>query len=92
MTKRRVYIDTNIWIKAVQGDSDSAGNAFAWLDSADVQPVISDFILLETQPKPQFHQRREQVDFSITLEKPGKPFFRVPDLHARSIYKANPTP
>lgn len=141
MTKQRVYIDTNIWIEAVQGDSESAGNALELLDSIDIQPVISDYILLETLPKPQFHCRLEQVEFFlqlfsgaeklspdqstltelairlagqydlspmdalhsacallgnvaafITLEKPSKPFFRVPELRARSIYKGNSTP
>lgn len=50
MTKPRVYIDANIWIEAVQGDGESASNAVALLDSGTIQPIISDFILLETLP------------------------------------------
>lgn len=136
MIKRQVYIDANVWIEAVQGDNDSSSKALALLDSEDIQAVISDYIVLETLPKPQFHRRHEQVElfqqlFSgaekltpdptalmelairlaglhdlspmdalhsscallggvdefITLEKPGKPFFRIPELRARSIYR-----
>jgi predicted nucleic acid-binding protein len=61
MTKRRVYIDANVWIEAVQGDDASAGRALALLDAEDIQAVISDYIVLETLPKPQFHRRHEQV-------------------------------
>jgi predicted nucleic acid-binding protein len=141
MTKRRVYIDANVWIEAVQGDDASAGRALALLDAEDIQAVISDYIVLETLPKPQFHRRHEQValfqqlfssaerltpdsmavmeqairlaglydlspmdalhsacallggvDELITLEKPGKPFFRIPELRARSIYRESGTP
>lgn len=141
MTKPRVYIDANIWIEAVQGDGESASNAVALLDSEAIQPIISDYILLETLPKPQFHRRLEQValfhslfadaeniapdpsalmplairlaglydlspmdalhtacaligevDEFATLEKPGKPFFRVPELRARSLYQEDRTP
>ena len=142
MSKQRFYIDTNVWIEAVQGDGPSANKALELIDSVDIQPVISDYILLETLPKPQFHRRDEQVEifrqlFSgaekltfdqpgilmelairlaglydlspmdalhsgcallggveefITLEKPGKPFFRVPELRARSIYQGTATP
>ncbi len=141
MSRPRVYIDANVWIEAVQGDGPSANNALNLLDSADVQPVISDYILLETLPKPRFHRRYEQIDIFlklfaraekltlnhpsalmeqaiglasqhdlspmdalhaaaallggvdefVTLEKPGKPFFRVPELCARSIYQGDAT-
>ena len=62
VTKRRVYIDANVWIEAVQGDGDSSREALALLDAEDMQAVISDYILLETLPKPQFHRRHEQVE------------------------------
>ena len=136
MTNRRLYVDSNVWIKAIQGDSASSRDALSLLDDTDIQLVISDYTLLETLPKPQFQHRFEQValfeqlfssaeklvpdpkalheiairlagqydlspmdalhaacaiiggvDEFITLEKPSKPFFRVLDLPARSIYR-----
>lgn len=33
-----------------------------------------------------------EVDEFVTLEKPGKPFFRVPELRARSLYQEDRTP
>lgn len=135
MTKRRVYFDANVWIEVVQGDGESSGRALELLDSEDIQAIISDYVRLETLPKPQFHRRFEQLElyrqlFSgaekllpdptslmelairlaglhdlspmdalhaacallggveefVTLEKPGKPFFRVSELRARSLY------
>lgn len=135
MTERRIYIDSNIWIEAVQGVSDNAVAALQLLDDPDTRAVISDGVLLETLPKPCFHRRHDQVevlealftcaekctpessewmalalslagehdlspmdalhaacaliagvDEFVTLEKPGKPFFRVPELRARSFY------
>lgn len=136
MSKKRIYIDTNVWIEAVQGDGASSRIALSVLDSHEIQAVISDYIFLETLPKPQFHRRHEQVqmfrqlfsaaevltpdatalmtlairlagshdlspmdalhaacallgdvDELITLEKSTKPFFRIPELHARSLYQ-----
>lgn len=141
MTKRRVYIDANVWITAVQSEGAAAARALEILEAIDLQPIISDYVLLETLPKPQFHHRREQVemfrqlftlaekipleqsavmelairlaglydltpvdalhassallgqvDEFITLEKPSKPFFKIPELSARSIYREESAP
>nr|VFK17467.1 MAG: Predicted nucleic acid-binding protein, contains PIN domain [Candidatus Kentron sp. LFY] len=135
MTKRRTYIDANVWIAAVQSDGALLQRVWPVLQSDRKRLVISDFILLEVLPKPLFHRRTRQkrileqlfsltekltpdhetllpqairlagdydlspmdalhaatalqgqVDEFITLERPTKPLFRIPELHAHSLY------
>ncbi|QEP43378.1 type II toxin-antitoxin system VapC family toxin [Ectothiorhodospiraceae bacterium BW-2] len=140
MAKSRVYVDSNIWISAVQGDSAVIEPIYTTLQAVDLQLVISDYVILEVLPKPMFHNQREQAvilqqlfdltekvvisttellpkaialagqydltpmdslhaaiailaqaDEFITLEKPTKPFFKIPELRARSLYTSTTT-
>jgi hypothetical protein len=48
----RTYLDANILIAAFQGEGDGAMAAIAALDDPDREFVVSDFLRLETLPKP----------------------------------------
>jgi hypothetical protein len=59
----RTYLDANILIAAFQGEGDGAMAAIAALDDPDREFVVSDFLRLETLPKPVFHRRAEEAQF-----------------------------
>jgi predicted nucleic acid-binding protein len=63
MTKRRTYVDANVLIAAFQGDEATAQRAQAILDDPERALVISEYVRLETLPKPVFHRREEEVAF-----------------------------
>ncbi len=63
MTKRRTYVDSNVLIAAFQGDESTAQRAQAVLDDPKRALVISEYVRLETLPKPVFHRREEEVAF-----------------------------
>ncbi|MFO1432652.1 MAG: type II toxin-antitoxin system VapC family toxin [Candidatus Competibacteraceae bacterium] len=63
MTKRRTYVDANVLIAAFQGDEATAQRAQVILDDPERALVISEYVRLETLPKPVFHRREEEVAF-----------------------------
>ncbi len=60
---RRTYVDANVLIAAFQGDRPTSAAAIAVLDDPQRTLVISDYLRLETLPKPTFHNREEEVEF-----------------------------
>nr|VFJ75719.1 MAG: hypothetical protein BECKFW1821C_GA0114237_10865 [Candidatus Kentron sp. FW] len=60
MTKRRAYIDANVWIVAVQGGGELLQRVCSVLQSNRRRLVISDFVLLGVLPKPLFHRYAKQ--------------------------------
>jgi len=63
MPKQMTYVDAGVLISAFQGKGDISDGAMAVLDDPDREFVISDFLRLETLPKPVFHSRQDEVDF-----------------------------
>lgn len=63
MPVRRTYLDSGVLIAAWQGTDDIYTNAMLILDDADRAFVISDFIRLETVPKPTFLKKPDEVAF-----------------------------
>ena len=61
--RRKLYLDTNVLITAFRGQDDAASRALRLLDDASVDFVVSDYLRLETLPKPSFLGRREEVEF-----------------------------
>jgi predicted nucleic acid-binding protein len=57
----RTYVDSCVWIAAVQGEENLAQRALDALDDPSREILFSDLTLLETLPKPLFSQRTEQV-------------------------------
>lgn len=62
MTKR-TYVDANILIAAFRGDTATASAALTILSDPDRSFVISDYLRLETLPKPTFHKNDDEVSF-----------------------------
>lgn len=67
MALRRTYLDAGVLINAWQGEGDIAMRAMAVLDDPNREFVISDFLRLETLPKPSFHKNSAEVDFMETI-------------------------
>ncbi len=61
MTK--TYIDTGVLIAAFQGQHNLWAQAIAVLDDANREFVRSDFVRLETLPKPVYERRNDEVEF-----------------------------
>jgi predicted nucleic acid-binding protein len=60
---RRTYIDSGVLIAAFQGDHQVHTAAMEILDDPDRDILVSEFIRLETLPKPIFEQRLEEIAF-----------------------------
>jgi predicted nucleic acid-binding protein len=66
MTK--TYIDTGVLIAAFQGQQHNLwAQAMAVLDDASREFVTSDFVRLETLPKPVYERRKDEVEFLETF-------------------------
>lgn len=63
MASRRTYLDSGVLIAAWQGKDEVFVKAMAILDDPNRVFVISDFLRLETLPKPRFLQRLDEVAF-----------------------------
>ena len=79
--KRRAYIDSNVWIAAIKSEGATASRALSELEASDIQPVISDYVRLETLPKPKFLKRHAEVQL---LEQLFTMAERIP-LHQHAI-------
>jgi len=60
---KRTYVDTNVLISAFRGDEPSASVALAILGDPARAFVVSDYLRLETLPKPTFHKNDAEVTF-----------------------------
>lgn len=63
MTGCRTYVDANILIAAFKAKGEVGMSALRTLDNPDRVFVISDYLRLETIPKPAFHNQYEEVEF-----------------------------
>ncbi|MGH8497513.1 MAG: type II toxin-antitoxin system VapC family toxin [Methylococcales bacterium] len=63
MPKCKTYVDSNVLIAAFQGKEETFSKAMAVLDDPAREFIVSDFLRLETIPKPTFHKREEEVAF-----------------------------
>lgn len=82
----RSYIDTNVWIVAAQGRVEAAARVLAVLDDPDRQSLFSDFVRLETLPKPRFNGRTEEVDALNALFAAAERLeVTLPDVAPRAI-------
>ncbi|MGD9896829.1 MAG: type II toxin-antitoxin system VapC family toxin [Candidatus Methylacidiphilaceae bacterium] len=69
----RSYIDSNVWITAVQCEPEAARRAFVVLDDPQREILFSDLVRLETLPKPRFHCRQREVEaLEALFEAAGK--------------------
>ena len=64
---RRTYVDANILISAFRGDEPTATAAMEILADPDRVFVVSDYLRLETLPKPTFHRNRSEVSFYVAF-------------------------
>jgi len=60
---KRTYVDANVLISAFRGDEPSASVALAILGDPARAFVVSDYLRLETLPKPTFHKNDAEVTF-----------------------------
>lgn len=63
MQKHKTYVDSNVLIAAFQGKEDTFRKAIAILDDSTREFIASDYLRLETIPKPTFYRRKEEVAF-----------------------------
>ena len=82
----RSYIDTNVWIAVAQGRADAAARALTVLDDPNRDVLFSDFVRLESLPKPRFNRRQVEVDalnalFELAYELP----VALPEIASRAI-------
>lgn len=63
MPKCKTYVDSNVLIAAFQGKEEIFRKAIEILDDPAREFIVSDFLRLETIPKPTFHKREEEVAF-----------------------------
>lgn len=83
---RRTYVDANILISGFRGDQATAAAALAILGDPDRTFVISDYLRLETLPKPSFHRNQKEVEFLETFFGAAAEIVTSsPDLTARAI-------
>lgn len=67
MSLRRTYLDSGVLIAAWKGEDEIATSAMTILDDPNREFVISDFLRLETLPKPTFQKRADEVAFIETI-------------------------
>ena len=67
MAKLRTYVDTGVLIAAFQGTHSLSAKALAIVDDEEREFIVSDFLRLETLPKPAFHNRKDEVEFMETF-------------------------
>ena len=60
--KRRCYVDTNIWITAIQASGPESMRALEVIEDPERELLISAYVRLEVLPKPRFHNRQDQVE------------------------------
>lgn len=60
---KRTYVDACVLISAFRGDEPSASAALAVLGDPARVFVVSDYLRLETLPKPTFHKNDAEVTF-----------------------------
>lgn len=60
---KRTYVDSCVLIAAYRGTDEIARAAMAILEDPGRQFVVSSYIELEVLPKPQFHNKVEEVAF-----------------------------
>jgi predicted nucleic acid-binding protein len=63
MPKCKTYVDSNVLITAFQGREEIFRKAMEILDDPEREFIGSDYLRLETIPKPTFHKREEEVAF-----------------------------
>lgn len=63
MASRRTYIDSGVLIAAFQGDHQVHTAAMDILDDPDRDILVSEFLRLETLPKPIYEHRSEEAAF-----------------------------
>lgn len=67
MAKQRTYVDTGVLLAAFQGTHPLSEKALGIIDDEDREFIISDFLKLETLPKPTFHKKKDEVEFMETF-------------------------
>lgn len=63
MDKKVTYLDSNILIAAFQGRDEVSKEAVEILSDLNREFVISEYLKLETLPKPTFYKNEEEVEF-----------------------------
>jgi predicted nucleic acid-binding protein len=63
MATRRTYVDSGVLLAAFQGDHEAHAAAMDVLDDPDRDLLVSEFVRLETLPKPIYEKRAEETDF-----------------------------
>jgi hypothetical protein len=82
----RTYVDTNVWIAVAQGKAEAAARALTILDDPTREALFSDYVRLESLPKPHFHRRQAEVDALNTLfEAASKLEVTRPEVVSRAI-------
>lgn len=59
----RTYVDSSVVIAAFRGDHEKWAEANAILDDPNRTLITSDYVRLETLPKPLFNGRRDEAEF-----------------------------
>lgn len=85
MTKRRTYLDANVFIAAWSGDEQTRGWARAVLDDPDRSFVTSDFVRLEVLPKPGFHRKAKETAFMQIIFEAAEDVPITPALVRRAM-------
>lgn len=63
MLKKITYVDSGVLIAAFQGTAELSVTAMQILDDPEREFVVSDFVRLETIPKPSFYGYNDEAEF-----------------------------
>ena len=63
MPTKRTYVDSGVLLAAFRGDHEAHAAAMDVLDDPDRDLLVSEFVRLETLPKPIYEKRAEEADF-----------------------------
>jgi predicted nucleic acid-binding protein len=86
MTSKRTYLDSGVLIAAFQGTQEVSKAAMALLEDEGRYFIVSDFLRLETLPKPLFHKNQKEAAFmQAVLEGAQEEVKPNPVLTARAV-------
>jgi predicted nucleic acid-binding protein len=87
---RATYVDANVLICAFRGDHAATEAALAVLGDADRTFVTSEYLRLETLPKPSFHGKTREVAFLNTFfDAAGRCVSSAPEIIQRALELAS---
>jgi predicted nucleic acid-binding protein len=86
MPKKLTFLDTNVLINAMCGETELAARCFAVIDDPDREFVVSDFLKLELLPKPVcFKQNESEAFYREYLSAASKMLETTPETTRRAF-------